>query len=230
MNGTKTTFWICLSLLIVMGGLFRQIRPGTVNAGNLAGRPTTVSCGPSGMLNLILQGPFVIDNSSNKFVLMNPDVSATHDQALVIDEHFTNPTGIQPGEYSLTLGDSQPGGAQICNPVAGTDLLMAPAKTLHLNSDPSGLHAFVVQLPAPAEIVPWNADPAQISDVSPVPPTTNVVRLATAVVLRYNYTPGGSVTFAGTEKTTGTKVSHDLTPFVYGKEAFIAIVQGEHHR
>jgi hypothetical protein len=231
MNAKKALYWVSLSLLgLVVGWLFRETTISVVTAGMLKSVPfPTVACGSPGMLDLIIQGPFVLDNSSNKFVLLGPDVSATHNQPSVIDRNLLNPTGIQPGEYSLTLADTQPGGAQICDPVAGTDLLVIPAKTQGLKSDPNGSHAFAVQLPPPTEIVPWNADPIQISSVTPVPPNgTKVDRLATAVILRYKYTRGSSITFAGTEKVGGKKVSYDLTPLVQGTESFIAIVQSEH--
>jgi hypothetical protein len=220
--------WLAI-LLAIASWCARGALAGAVEAGMpKIPLPPVAACGPSGMLDLVLQGPFVLDNYSGSFVLLGPDVHDNHDLPSLIDRNIFNPRGIQAGEYTLTIADKQVGGAQICNPVGGTDLLVIPAKTENLKSDPKKLHSFAVQLPPPTEIVPWNADPMQISTVEPVPSGTRVDRLAPMVVLRYSYTPGSSIKFEGNDKATGNKVSYDLAPLVYGKESFVAIVQTEH--
>ncbi len=64
----------------------------------------------------------MLDNNSGSFVLLGPNVHDNHDLPSLIDRNIFNPRGIQAGEYTLTIGDKQAGGAQVCNPVGGGEV------------------------------------------------------------------------------------------------------------
>jgi hypothetical protein len=185
---------------------------------------TAESATVSGLLDVVLQGPFVIEKTvANSITVLVPKVK-NHTVPVLVDADFVQPRPLNEGEYSLNISNSTPGAAQITNPVAGTTIVQAKGKTENLKSDPDKTRYSAITMPLPQEIVPWNADPMWIS-TAPMPPQPQSIRAAVMVVLRYSYSANTKLTFSGKE-SDGTAVNYPLNGLSVGSEQVIALVQG----
>src|SRR5271168_1375203 len=90
----------------------------------------------SGLLDVILQGPFVIERNADHMTVLIPQVT-NHTVPVFIDANVLQPTPLNAGTYTLTVTNSTAGNAQINNPVVGTMLLTAKGKSEDLKSDPN---------------------------------------------------------------------------------------------
>jgi hypothetical protein len=185
---------------------------------------TPVATPLSGLLDVVLQGPFVVERTSSDISVLVPNVP-NHSAPLLEGASPLNSRILDAGEYTLTISNPGSGATNIVNPVAGTSLLNVAGKTEHLSSDPSKLRYLRLTLPLPLEVVPWNADPMWISNITPIPPNTGAVRLAVLVVLRYQFSPSTTIRLTGHEDD-GTPISDTLTSLSSGNEHFIFLVQG----
>src|SRR5437899_2280497 len=73
----------------------------------------------SGLLDVVLQGPFVIERTSKGINVLIPNVT-NHTPPVLVG---SSPVGSRPldaGEYAITISDPGAGPANIVNPVAGT--------------------------------------------------------------------------------------------------------------
>ncbi|HXJ14090.1 MAG TPA: hypothetical protein VNH19_17580 [Candidatus Limnocylindrales bacterium] len=184
---------------------------------------TAKSAAVSGLLDVILQGPFIVEKNAHSVTILVPKVT-NHTVPVLIDADFLQPKPLNAGEYSMDITNSAPGTAQIKNPVAGTTILQANGKTESLSSDPGKKRYMAITMPLPQEIVPWNADPMWASMV-PMPPQPQPIRAAVMLVLRYNYSASTKITFIGTE-SDNTPIKYSLQDLSVGSEHVIALVQG----
>jgi hypothetical protein len=218
---------IALSLAVVLG-LFAGPTDGILSAGEGHHGPNksiNVSSPPavSGMLDIILEGPFVVEKSASKITVLIPKVM-NHTVPVVADADFTKPKPLNAGDYSLDISNSTPGPAQINNPVAGTTIVDAKGKSENLQSDPDKTRYSAITMPLPQEIVPWNADPMWVS-IAPMPPQPSSIRGAVMLVLRYNFPAKTQLIFSGKE-SDGTPVSYTLNAVPVGREYVLALVEG----
>jgi hypothetical protein len=88
--------------------------------------------------------------------------------------------------YDFTQGLRPSGNTIMDAPVLSAAILSVSASGGHLPQIPINPFA-KIELPTPREIVPWNADPIQISSTTPVPPATAQQTLATLTILRYDF-------------------------------------------
>lgn len=178
----------------------------------------------SGLLNVVLQGPFVIEKTATNIVVLIPN-APNHTDPLLAGATPLNSRPLNAGDYTLDISDPGSGSAKIANPVAGTTILRAAGKAEHLSSDPNGLRYLRMTLPLPLEVVPWNADPMWMSTVTPIPPEADPVRLAVLVVLRYQYSASTKIALSGKEKD-GTPIQDSFGSLPFGNEHFVFLVQG----
>jgi hypothetical protein len=216
---------VCLAVVI---GLFAGPNDGTLSAAeehHASNKSINVSSPTpvSGLLDIILEGPFVVEKSASNITVLIPKVM-NHTVPVVVDADFTKPKPLNAGDYSLDISNSTPGPAQINNPVAGTTIVDARGKSENLQSDPGKNRYSAITMPLPQEIVPWNADPMWVSTV-PMPPQPSSIRGAVMLVLRYNFPAKTQLTFSGKE-SDGTPVSYTLNAVPVGSEYVLALVQG----
>jgi len=178
----------------------------------------------AGLLDVILEGPFVVEKTVNKTITVLVPKVTNHTVPVLVDANFTQPKPLNAGEYSLGISNSTSGAAQIKNPVAGTTIAQANGKTENLTSDPDKKRYLAITMPMPQEIVPWNADPMWVS-TAPMPPQPQSIRAAVMLVLRFNYSANSKLTFSGKE-SDGTAINYSLTDQSVGSEHVIAFVQG----
>jgi hypothetical protein len=177
----------------------------------------------SGLLDVILQGPFVVEKNVNSVTILVPKVT-NHTFPVLVDANFLQPKPLNAGEYSMDITNSTPGAAQIKNPIAGTTIVQANGKTENLSSDPGKKRYMMITMPLPQEVVPWNADPIWAS-MAPMPPQPQPIRAAVMLVLRYNYSVSTKITFKGMESDS-TPIKYSLQDLPVGSEHVIALVQG----
>jgi len=216
--------------LVILGGIlliasssrlavFADARPS-------ATVPPAPSAPSSGLLDVILQGPFVIEKTSANIVLLIPQVlDVNHKKPELRDADIKNPKTLNAGNYALAITDPGSGAAKIRHPVAGSTILRVAGKSEQLASDPDAHRYLRVALPLPEEIVPWNADPMWVSNVTPIPTDAEPVRLAVMVVLRYKFSPSTKINFSGTEDSGGAAINYALKDLAVGQEHAISLIQ-----
>jgi hypothetical protein len=218
------TFLVILSGFLWIGctprlALFADTLPSTVPS-------PAPSAAASGLLDVVLQGPFVIEKTSANMVVLIPQVlDVNHKKPALGDADTKNPRPLNAGNYALTITDPGSGVAKITNPVAGATILRVAGKAEQLASDPAAHRYLRVTLPLPEEIVPWNADPMWVSNVTPIASDAEPVRLAVMVVLRYKYSASTKIVFTGTEDG-GAAINYVLQDLGVGQEHVISLVQG----
>lgn len=209
---------VVVTALLAVAVATMQASPSEKARGAAANTPL------SGLLDVVLQGPFILEKTTKNMVVLIPNVP-NHTVPLLAGASPLTSRPLNPGEYAMDISDPGSGAAKITNPVAGTTILRAAGKAERLNSDPNSLRYLRIMLPLPLEVVPWNADPMWMSTVTPIPPETDAVRLAVMVVLRYQYSASTKITLSGTEKD-GTAIQDSFGSLPFGNEHFIFLVQG----
>lgn len=143
-------------------------------------------------LDVIIGGPFALIESKNCpsgaatcLLVVSPDV-ASHTGMIGLGGGGDIKQFVANGAYDFTRGVRPSTNTALGQPVLGATILNASASSGHLPPTPASPFA-TIELPMPREIVPWNAEPMQISSTTPVPPSTTQQVLATLVILRYDF-------------------------------------------
>jgi hypothetical protein len=151
-------------------------------------RPATrVDAAKKLTLDLVFTGPFAFRQQADGILVLLPDIEDHNPPTAITSGDLAHVKTLQRGNYDFTKG-VQPtaGNPKPVIPVQTTAVFSVSASLEHLPATPQETPYLAMKLPTPREIVPWNADPLQISTQSPVPPTTPSQRLATLVILRYD--------------------------------------------
>ncbi len=138
-------------------------------------------------LDVVLAGPFIVVEQAQGIVVYLPDIEDHNAPTAITSGDLAHVRTLLRGDYDFTKGvRGNVGKIATLNPVKGTDVFTVSAGTEHLPTPPLEKPYLSIKLPRPREVVPWNADPLQISDQSPVPAGTPAKRYATVMILRYD--------------------------------------------
>jgi hypothetical protein len=149
-------------------------------------------------LNIVLAGPFAIVEHADGIVVYLPAIEDHNPPTAISSGDLAHIRTLQPGGYDFTKGvEGNTGSIAPLIPVPNTSVFKVSAAAENLPQPPKEQPYLSIKLPVPREIVPWNADPLQISDQSPVPPNTPSARYATVTILRYDAQPSDALELDG---------------------------------
>ena len=182
--------------LVVSCALMLQLG-GTTRINDLLGqqlKPTKTHSTKATALSLdvIIGGPFALIESTKCpsgaatcLLVVSPNVAA-HTGMIGLGAGEEIKQFVANGAYDFTKGLRPSASTALGQPVVGATVLSVSASGGHLPATPASPFA-TIELPMPREIVPWNADPVQISTTTPVPPATTQQVVATLIILRYDF-------------------------------------------
>jgi hypothetical protein len=158
------------------------------NKSSVSANPVESPGAAKGMtLDVVLAGPFVIVEQANGVVVYLPDIEDHNPPTAITSGDLGHIRTLQRGDYDFTKGvNNNSGKITALNPVPGAQVFTVSASAEHLSTPPLEKPYLSIKLPRPREVVPWNADPLQISDQSPVLPSTPKTRYATVTILRFD--------------------------------------------
>jgi hypothetical protein len=157
-----------------------------------------VSQAPTPTLDLVIGGPFVFFQGANCpppgskcLSVWIPNVKG-HTVVVGIDKG-DDLKRFDPGDYDFTVGIRPSNTTALIKPVLNASIYPASMKIQNVAATPKKKPFATILLPAPRQIVSWNADPMTISSNGSAVSANATSNLATLTVLRYDYQDGDTL-------------------------------------
>jgi hypothetical protein len=160
-------------------------------------------------LDLIVMGPFAFIEKGSSLEIWIPELKG-HNKPHGQGVGETDERLFEKAEYDFTHGIEASQTSKLTLPVRGASAYQLSRKGSNLSYAPKKRPYMLVKLPTPREIIPWNADPVQITARPKDPKTVSPELLATAVILRFDYKVGDLPQMTAAGQPTWTPHPIDL--------------------